>query len=320
MYSLMNKYFAGTMNDAEKPVLFRELDRNAALKDEFARLQNLMALSVMLHKENDEQWATGKLHVLMRTSFRRAMHRASHSISRYVAVAIVVSCVWILTVPSLVKGTSGGHTYIEVPIGQTVHITLPDGTEAWLSSRTKLHIPSRFNEKERAIDLNGEALFMVSENKEKPFTVRTKQYDIRVTGTRFNVFAYAESPLFRADLIEGSVLVYNKDEAQKAVCLNPQETVSLQEDRLVKTASAFNHSRYTMNGMYYFENTPFKEIIDCLELWYNVKIHIRRADVGACVFSGKFRQSDKIELILQAIKETGKFGYKLISENEIAIY
>jgi ferric-dicitrate binding protein FerR (iron transport regulator) len=321
MYPLLNKYFAGTITDQEKSVLLRELDHNAALKEEFARLNNVMALSTMIHKENEEQWVAEKLHKLMRTSFNRTVRRISLSILKYAAVAVFVSCIWMFVSQNLAeKAMDSSYTHIEVPKGQTVHITLPDGTETWLSSRTKLHIPAQFNKKERTIELDGEALFHVSENKEKPFTVKTRQYSIRVTGTHFNVFAYAESPLFKTDLIEGSVFVYNKDGAQKGVCLNPEETVFLKDGQLVKTHSTFSHSRYTMNGIHYFESTSFKDIIDCLELWYNVKIHLQKAEIGSYVFSGKFRQSDKIELILQAIKETGKFNYKLINENEIEIY
>jgi ferric-dicitrate binding protein FerR (iron transport regulator) len=321
MYPLLSKYFANTITDSEKSVLFRELNNNAALKEEFARLQNIMAISSMIHKENDEQWAAEKIKELMRTSYKRTMHRVSLSILKYAAVAIFVSCVWILVSQNLVKETTDdSYTYIEVPKGQTVHITLPDGTETWLSSRTKLNIPAQFNKKERTIELDGEALFYVSENKEKPFTVKTNQYNIQVTGTHFNVFSYAESPLFKTDLIEGSVFVYNKDDIGKAVYLNPEETVFLKDGQLVKTYSTFTYSRHIMNGIYYFENSSFKDIIDCLELWYNVKIHLQKTEIGSYVFSGKFRQSDKIELILQAIKETGKFNYKLINENEIEIY
>jgi ferric-dicitrate binding protein FerR (iron transport regulator) len=321
MHPLLNKYFAGTITDVEKSILFRESDNNAGLKEEFARLQNIMAISAMIHKENDEQWAAQKMNELMHTSFRRTVRRISLAALKYAAVAISVSCVWMFASLNPTEKTgSNGYTSIEVPQGQTIHVTLADGTETWLSSRTKLNIPARFNEQERTVELDGEALFRVSENIDKPFTVKTRQYNIRVTGTLFNVFAYAESPLFKTDLMEGSVFVYNKDDVRKAVCLNPEETVFLKDGQLVKTHSAFSYSRYMMNGIYYFENTPFKDMIDCLELWYNVKIHLRNTETGACVFSGKFRQSDKIELILQAIKETGKFNYKRINEREFEIY
>jgi ferric-dicitrate binding protein FerR (iron transport regulator) len=321
MHPLLNKYFTGTLTDSEKSALFGEMDGNAALKEEFARLQNVMAISSMIYKDNDEQWAAEKIKELMRTSLKRTVRRVSVSALKYAAVAILVSCAWILvSLNPEEDAADSAFTRIEVPRGQTVHITLPDGTETWLSSRTRLSIPAQFNTSERTVELDGEALFHVSENKEKPFTVKTGHYNVEVAGTQFNVFAYAESPLFKTDLIEGAVFVYSNDSAGKAAYLNPGETAFLKDGQLVKAHSAFSYSRYIMNGIYYFENTPFSDIIDCLELWYNVKIRLQKTEFGSYVFSGKFRQGDKIELILQAIRETGKFNYKLINEHEIEIY
>lgn len=50
------------------------------------------------------------------------------------------------------------------------------------------------------------------------------------------------------------------------------------------------------------------------------QIHCNEAgDQGICL-SGKFRQSDDIANILQAIQEVGKFNFRIITENEIEIY
>jgi ferric-dicitrate binding protein FerR (iron transport regulator) len=321
MYSLLNKYFTDTLSDSEKVTLFRELSDVPALKEEFTRLQNVMAVSGMAHNENDEQWAAAKMKALMHITRKRRARRASITILKYAAVAIFISCFWMFAYQHLTNEIEDNtYTYIEVPKGQTIHITLPDGTKAWLSSRTKLKIPHPFNSRERTIELDGEGFFSVTKNEEKPFTVKTKQYNIQVTGTEFNVFAYSESPLFKTDLIKGSVSVYNKDDINNIVYLELEESVSLKDGVLMKSLSTFSHSHHIVNGIYYFENTPFKEIIDCLELWYNVKIYWDKPEIATYVFSGKFRQSDNIELILKAIKETGKFKYELANENEIKIY
>jgi ferric-dicitrate binding protein FerR (iron transport regulator) len=323
MYELLNKYFAGTITPSERDVLFQEIDNDIALKEEFARMQNIMAISGMAHKEDDEQWAGRKMNELMRTAGRRRQRRVMISVLKYAAVAFFISFIWIIYAyqHSAKEAKDNSYTYIEAPKGQTIHIVLPDGTETWLSSRTKLTIPTRFNKTERTIELDGEAFFSVSRDEEKPFTVKTRQYNIQVTGTQFNVFAYNESRLFKTDLVEGSVFIYDKDDAGKTLHLNPEETAFLRDDgKLVKSYSTFSYSRYIMNGIYHFENISFKEIKDCLELWYNVKIHLSKEEISSYVFSGKFRQSDKIELILQAIKETGKFNYKLIDEYDIEIY
>lgn len=320
MQELLDKYFAGVLTDKEKEDLFRRIEQDAFWKDEFVRMQNVLALSGMVPREGDKVWATGKLKNILRIERKRQRHAFLQTLLRYAAVAAVVSGIWMLALwnrpeeEPAVKWTS-----IEVPKGNTAYITLPDRSEAWLSSRTKLRISDRFNETERVVELDGEGFFAVAKGKEKPFIVKTRQYNVRVTGTRFNVFAYAESPLFETDLMEGSVLVYNKDNEEDRLYLEPNEAVSVRNGELYKSYSTFTSSQLK-GGIYYFENCSFDVLAERLELWYNVKIRMKKAAIGASVFSGKFRLSDSIELILQAIKETGKFNYRLVGEDVIEIY
>lgn len=320
MQELFDKYFAGVLTDKEKEDLFRRIEQDASWKDEFVRMQNVLALSGMVPREGDKVWATGKLKNILRIERKRQRRAFLQTLLRYAAVAAVVSGIWMLALwnrpeeEPAVKWTS-----IEVPKGNTAYITLPDRSEAWLSSRTKLRISDRFNETERVVELDGEGFFAVAKGKGKPFIVKTRQYNVRVTGTRFNVFAYAESPLFETDLMEGSVLVYNKDNEEDRLYLEPNEAVSVRNGELYKSYSTFTSSQLK-GGIYYFENCSFDVLAERLELWYNVKIRMKKAAIGASVFSGKFRLSDSIELILQAIKETGKFNYRLVGEDVIEIY
>ena len=64
--------------------------------------------------------------------------------------------------------------------------------------------------------------FEVTKNAKKPFIVKTQLFNIQVLGTRFNVFAYAgKESKFETCLVEGRVLVYNKNNKNEKVYLNP---------------------------------------------------------------------------------------------------
>ena len=119
---------------------------------------------------------------------------------RYAAVAAIaiISTWFAFTQYSGLEDTTG--TLIDVPKGQRVYITLADGTEAWLSPRTKVRVPNQFNKKNRVVEL-----------------------DVKVLGTKFNVFAYSESPRFETDLVEGSVQVYDREDQENNVILSPNE-------------------------------------------------------------------------------------------------
>jgi ferric-dicitrate binding protein FerR (iron transport regulator) len=320
MEELLNRYFAGTLPEEDKAVLFNHLERNDALRAEYVRLQNTVAVSAMISREGDEEWTV--------KSFRKTMHRAGIcrrrrillAVMKYAASVFILAGTWFLSKEYASGDRTSGYTLIEAPKGQRVHITLNDGTQVWLSSRTQLKVPSRFNGKSRVVELNGEGLFSVSENKQKPFTVQTKQYDIQAVGTQFNVFAYSESTLFETDLIEGSVFVVNRKRKNHWLSLLPNEKAFGQSGQLRKSPSLFIQAQHIRNGIYSFESQSLKDLARRLELWYDVKIHITKPEMAAGSFSGKFRQTDDIGHILQAIGETGKFKYRLVDEKHIELY
>src|SRR5690606_33446692 len=71
------------------------------------------------------------------------------------------------------KEEIAANTYntLIVPYGKRSEIILSDGTKVWLNSGSKLIYPGIFSGNKREVFLIGEAIFDVSENKEKPFYV-----------------------------------------------------------------------------------------------------------------------------------------------------
>ncbi|MGN4047895.1 FecR family protein [Pseudomonas sp. SM4] len=83
-------------------------------------------------------------------------------------------------------------------------VTLSDGSQLELNLNTDLTFSNYKNER-RVTLKKGEAFFTVSHDLNHPFIVRAGEGQIRVTGTRFNVWLYEDQ--VRVNLIEGSVLV-----------------------------------------------------------------------------------------------------------------
>jgi len=320
MHELLEKYFVHTITEEDRRALFQEIDNDQSLKDEFANLQNTFAMSGMMGKTTDKAWSQRKKKELDHIIQRRRIRKVSFYVLKYAAVAVLFFCIWMGAKTYYLQEGAEDFIHIEAPKGQRVYITLADGTEAWLSSRTKLKIPNHFNKKDRTIELDGEGFFSVSKDSQKPFIVKTRQYNVQVTGTRFNVFAYAESLLFETDLMEGAVFVYKQENPEK-LYLKPGEKVYSEEGKLLTSYSTFDQSQYVIkNGIYSFEKKSLKELLTRLELWYDVKINVLQPEKLNYVFGGKFRQSDDINNILYAIQETGKFNYRIINEEEIEIY
>ncbi|TRZ79130.1 MAG: hypothetical protein D4R94_00100, partial [Chitinophagaceae bacterium] len=114
--------------------------------------------------------------------------------------------------------------------GSRSKIVLPDGSQVWVNSGSKLSYASNFDGKIREVYLNGEAYFEVTKNPQKPFIVHTSGIDIKVLGTEFNVKAFDLEPTIEATLIRGSIEVLKKDDANAgSVLLKPHEKLVYQK-------------------------------------------------------------------------------------------
>jgi ferric-dicitrate binding protein FerR (iron transport regulator) len=206
---------------------------------------------------------------------------------------------------------------ITVPAGQRVNLTLPDGTNVWLNARTSISYPVVFGRKERVMTLDGEAYFEVTKDKDKPFTVKTKEGEIEVSGTSFNVQAYSSESIFETTLREGSVRVWRNDGATSEVRLSPGQKATLEADSLrVEKVEDFTHYRWR-EGLICFNNNTFVEIMHDFERYYGVKINVLNKKVLKRRYTVKFRYTDGIDYALRALQKNIPFEVVRDDENQI---
>ncbi|WP_434573810.1 FecR family protein [Pseudomonas sp. Z3-8] len=96
-------------------------------------------------------------------------------------------------------------SYQRLEAGASVrHVTLGDGSQVELNLGSEL-VFANYKHERRVTLKKGEAFFDVSHDTRHPFVVRAGQGQVRVTGTRFNVWMYQDQ--VRVTLVEGSVRV-----------------------------------------------------------------------------------------------------------------
>ena len=153
MSELIDKYFAGEMTCEEKKDLFDRIESDEALKKEFLRIQNVVALTQILSRQDDSETSRkGKQH-FMQLLFRKRLKRALTVSLKYAAVfAVLVVGTFYAAKLYLSEEFGKSYTIVTAPKGQRVKIELPDGTIAWLSPCSRLRFAASVNETDRKIE------------------------------------------------------------------------------------------------------------------------------------------------------------------------
>jgi ferric-dicitrate binding protein FerR (iron transport regulator) len=173
------------------------------------------------------------------------------------------------------------------PRGLRAQLRLPDGTGVMLNMGSRLRVTADYGERDRQIELVGEALFSVTHDGSKPFTVRTPRAVAVDLGTRFLVRAYADDPLTDIFVVEGQVAVQATDSgppgaSDDSLILNSGErarVVGHEAVRLSRKVSLDEYLDWT-EGKLRFRGTPLRDAVRRLERWFDIQIVLAPASLG----------------------------------------
>lgn len=192
--------------------------------------------------------------------------------------------------------------HVIMPYGKQTNLQLPDGTVVYVNAGTRLSFPSHFNNVKREVFLEGEALFEVHENKEVPFIVHTPDMDITVTGTVFNVSAYADDDYTQAVLVSGAVNVSKPGLFAKKIAIQPGESAKLDRysgNILTRDVDPEIYTAWT-KGYLIFRNEPLGNVFKKLERFYDEKIEME-SELEHASFSGKLDVSKTLRLVMEDV-------------------
>jgi len=196
-----------------------------------------------------------------------------------------------------------------VPYGKRTQITLADGSKVWLNSGTKLVYPATITAGKREVYVDGEAIFDVTHMDGKPFYVKTKDFEIKVLGTVFNVSTYREDENTSAVLAEGKIEITSNN---NTLLRSEKKTIS-PGTRVVFDKQNETFQTYQVNtdnflswrdGYLILEKEQLKNILKKISRYYNVEIDLQNPQIGEETFSGNLNLRKTPEEVLDIIAET----------------
>jgi ferric-dicitrate binding protein FerR (iron transport regulator) len=188
--------------------------------------------------------------------------------------------------------------------GQLLSKELPDGSEVRMNANSRLHFfPNWKDGIDREVWIDGEAFFHVRKTPMKSrFIVHTEQFDIVVTGTKFNVVN--RNGRDNVLLQEGSVLVHPKTgEDLKMV---PGDFVEWDGTRLKKAVVRLDSLTAWQEHELVFDKTPLRKIAAIIEEQYGVKVVLQDPSIGDSTITAILQTND-LNVLLQALETTSDF-------------
>jgi ferric-dicitrate binding protein FerR (iron transport regulator) len=236
---------------------------------------------------------------------------------------------------------------VSTKYGSKTKLVLPDGTQVWLNSGTKLSYTKAYGNRLREVSLSGEAYFDVVKNPERPFVIHTSKINIKVLGTAFNVKSYPGEKKTETSLVRGSIEVTFNSRPSEKIILKPNEKLIVsneEEPEPVKPAKnnlipnivvhqqepiiAISHLTYEpkdstvietswMENKLIFRSESFEDLALRMERWYGISIRFGDEAVKKKKLNGTF-ENENIEQALQALQLIVPFKY-IINKKEILI-
>lgn len=287
--ALLDRYFAGTAT-AEDLVAARELlaaqpglellveevrapraiPNRPAPEVAFAELRGRMG--------SDERSANGNRTLLSSGNLPRSTPQASRSGFNLIGLAGAVSLAVIGVFALKYLGTSDtkpsaqpSSTYV-TRAGERATITLGDGSRITLGPGTTLRV-AQPSDHSLAVNLDGEALFVVTQATRRPFVVTAHGATTRVLGTEFVVRAYDPSRI-RVAVRTGRVSVQAPPvlpAAAVTVGSGQATTITQNESPVVRPIEDVATDFAWASGELVLQDVPVGEALVRLSRWYGLE-------------------------------------------------
>jgi len=203
-----------------------------------------------------------------------------------------------------------GYNTVRIPRGgRQFHLTLADGTNVWLNAASAIKYPTSFQQKERVVEMNGEAYFEVAHDVAHPFKVISGGQTVKVLGTHFNIKAYDDELPVRTTLIQGKVEVSSTDGQQ--IILSPGQQATF-NGSFQQNSADLDEVLSWRNNEFYFNRADLRTVLLQLGRWYDVDINYQN-NFPKVKLTGSFSRdisADKALRLIEYLLETSKVKFK----------
>ena len=188
---------------------------------------------------------------------------------------------------------------------------LPDGTIVWLREGAAL-TSYPFSGTRRDVSLIGEALFEVSHDPARPFTIHCGKYTASVIGTSFNI--KASDSIVELTVLTGKVKLASTTSAESVTVSSRQHVIFSErkglerkpDPKVEEIEQVLANTQYNMH----FEDTRMSDIVKRVEGKFDVTVHVQNDRLLNCMISADFTDQS-LSTTLTMISEALGVDYEI---------
>jgi ferric-dicitrate binding protein FerR (iron transport regulator) len=201
--------------------------------------------------------------------------------------------------------------------GQVSKISLPDGSEVWLNSGSKLIYPHYFTGDHRKVQLTGEAYFKVQADRKRRFDVQLPNgLTAAAYGTEFNINAYEDDREIEIVLASGKLEIASFGKEQTCDLQPSQQAVFNKEAKTLLASGANIYLKTAWkDGKIVFRRSSMGEIINRLSKHFNVDIELQGKELHSYEYSATFT-TESIADILRLLEKSAPIRCRIIEPKQ----
>ncbi len=285
---LLARYLGGEATPAERAAVERWAGASSQNAAELRRLASLWRARPSADWDLNRAWSRVSARMDEPVLFKLTPQVRVLALAATVMVAVGAAVIW----RAVSRRIEAAPRVVAAAPGERRDLDLPDGTRILLAPGSSMTVAAGYGERERRVELDGEAWFEVHHDADRPFRVYAAGTVTEDLGTEFTVRARAGDPV-RVVLVAGQASFGR--EGAPAVVLGPGDVgrlaVADTSPRVERGADVASLVAWR-DGQLAFVDTPVAHVAAELSRWYAVEFRLADSALGSRRLTHTFSVSD----------------------------
>ena len=288
--SLIMRYLSGEADIDEKNELFSAISSDETIRHDFFKLKRLYNLTAELQAHDYDSSSAYKDFLQKTTGETKIValktNTLKYSLQIAASVAVLLGAWFLYT-----RLDKKPHNIEFAAQNEMVEKSLSDNSIISINKHSKIAYDESFGKETRLVQLEGEAFFEVTHDKQHPFIVKTADIIVTDLGTKFNINSNLDNSKIIVTVESGIVKVEDIAKKQEVIVKQGEKAEFNKKDKTLRKTinESYNYSAWKTKTLI-FKDARLIDVVSELEHYYNTKIELKNPNLNTCVLNAKYEQ------------------------------